>query len=249
MWSFGCILTELFTGYPLFPGENENEQLSCVMEIFGVPTPDVLDQGTRKRHFFDSHGNPRIISNSKGKKKRPSTKSLINTVPTNDAAFLDFIRKCLNWNPRERMSAEDGLKHPWITSLFNRPPNSEVKSRGGSMVGTVKNSLDNLSRYPTSIGPIGHGILPEVTGFNVSNKNYSMPNLKAVSYMSSSSSNFHKSSHPVSKRTFKNSNVSGLPPISLSNQSISKSKYSGIDSPRKNASGKYTKDTPVNYYS
>jgi serine/threonine protein kinase len=23
MWSFGCILAELFTGYPLFPGENE----------------------------------------------------------------------------------------------------------------------------------------------------------------------------------------------------------------------------------
>jgi dual specificity tyrosine-phosphorylation-regulated kinase 2/3/4 len=25
MWSFGCILTELFTGIPLFPGENEQE--------------------------------------------------------------------------------------------------------------------------------------------------------------------------------------------------------------------------------
>ena len=25
MWSFGCILAELYTGYPLFPGENEFE--------------------------------------------------------------------------------------------------------------------------------------------------------------------------------------------------------------------------------
>ena len=25
MWSFGCILMELYTGYPLFPGENEAE--------------------------------------------------------------------------------------------------------------------------------------------------------------------------------------------------------------------------------
>jgi serine/threonine protein kinase len=247
MWSFGCILTELFTGYPLFPGENEAEQLACVMEIFGVPTPDVLAQSTRKKHFFDSHGNPRIISNSKGKKKRPSTKSLINTVPTNDAAFLDFIRKCLNWNPKERMSAEEGLKHPWITSLFNKLSHSEVQSRGGNVAMNLKSSLDNLSRYSSSIGPIGHGILPEVNGFNMSNKNYSMPNLKAVSYISPSNSNLHKSSHPVSKRTFKTSNVSGLPPITLSNQSISKSKYIAID--RKNASGKYTKDAPVNYYS
>lgn len=25
MWSFGCILAELYTGFPLFPGENEME--------------------------------------------------------------------------------------------------------------------------------------------------------------------------------------------------------------------------------
>jgi dual specificity protein kinase YAK1 len=25
MWSFGCILTELFTGVPIFPGESEQE--------------------------------------------------------------------------------------------------------------------------------------------------------------------------------------------------------------------------------
>ncbi|GCC24505.1 hypothetical protein chiPu_0002906 [Chiloscyllium punctatum] len=33
MWSFGCILAELYTGHPLFPGENEIEQLACIMEI------------------------------------------------------------------------------------------------------------------------------------------------------------------------------------------------------------------------
>jgi dual specificity tyrosine-phosphorylation-regulated kinase 2/3/4 len=25
MWSFGCILAELYTGYPLFPGESEQD--------------------------------------------------------------------------------------------------------------------------------------------------------------------------------------------------------------------------------
>ena len=28
MWSLGCILAELYTGFPIFPGENEQEQLS-----------------------------------------------------------------------------------------------------------------------------------------------------------------------------------------------------------------------------
>jgi dual specificity tyrosine-phosphorylation-regulated kinase 2/3/4 len=37
MWSFGCILTELFTGIPLFPVENEQEQLSLIMEVLGLP--------------------------------------------------------------------------------------------------------------------------------------------------------------------------------------------------------------------
>ncbi|KAL8194536.1 UNVERIFIED_CONTAM: Dual specificity tyrosine-phosphorylation-regulated kinase [Gekko kuhli] len=32
MWSLGCIMAELYTGYPLFPGENEVEQLACIME-------------------------------------------------------------------------------------------------------------------------------------------------------------------------------------------------------------------------
>lgn len=34
MWSLGCILAELYTGYPLFPGESEVEQIACVMEVW-----------------------------------------------------------------------------------------------------------------------------------------------------------------------------------------------------------------------
>ena len=32
MWSFGCILVELYTGEPLFPGNNEQEQLEYIMK-------------------------------------------------------------------------------------------------------------------------------------------------------------------------------------------------------------------------
>lgn len=47
MWSFGCILAELYTGYPLFPGENEVEQLACIMEIFSLPPAKILDGAQR----------------------------------------------------------------------------------------------------------------------------------------------------------------------------------------------------------
>ena len=52
MWSLGCILAELYTGYPLFPGENEVEQLSCIIEIFGLPDPALLAEAQRRKLFF-----------------------------------------------------------------------------------------------------------------------------------------------------------------------------------------------------
>lgn len=52
MWSLGCILAELYTGYPIFPGENEQEQLSCIMEVLGLPDKDLINRSSRKRLFF-----------------------------------------------------------------------------------------------------------------------------------------------------------------------------------------------------
>lgn len=52
MWSVGCILAELHTGYPLFPGENEQEQLACIMEIQNVPEPYIIEKSTRRKLFF-----------------------------------------------------------------------------------------------------------------------------------------------------------------------------------------------------
>lgn len=40
------------TGYPLFPGENEVEQLACMMEVLGLPPTSVLENATRKKMFF-----------------------------------------------------------------------------------------------------------------------------------------------------------------------------------------------------
>jgi dual specificity tyrosine-phosphorylation-regulated kinase 2/3/4 len=49
MWSLGCILAELYTGYPIFPGENEQEQLACIMEVFGPPEKHLIEKSTRKK--------------------------------------------------------------------------------------------------------------------------------------------------------------------------------------------------------
>jgi len=52
MWSLGCILAELYTGYPLFPGEDEIEQLACIMEVLGLPPEHIISHASRRRLFF-----------------------------------------------------------------------------------------------------------------------------------------------------------------------------------------------------
>lgn len=94
-WNTGCILAELYTGYPIFPGENEVEQLACIMEVLGVPPEDVINTASRRRLFFDSRGNPRSITNSKNRKRRPGSKTLAQALRCNDAAFVDFVGRCL----------------------------------------------------------------------------------------------------------------------------------------------------------
>jgi dual specificity tyrosine-phosphorylation-regulated kinase 2/3/4 len=115
MWSFGCILAEMYTGFPLFPGENEVEQLAYIMEIKGIPADYLLDMSSRKKLFFDPLGEPIVVPNSKGKKRRPLTKTLKGVLRCSDQNFLAFLEECLDWDPINRMSPLEALQHEWIT--------------------------------------------------------------------------------------------------------------------------------------
>jgi len=127
MWSFGCILAELYTGYPLFPGENEVEQLACIMEICGLPPSKSMDNATRVKMFFDSAGNPRLVPNSRGKTRRPGAKDLQAVLRTSESKFVEFLQGCLHWDPKERFLPEDALQQEWIIDgtakmVPGRPP-------------------------------------------------------------------------------------------------------------------------------
>ena len=136
MWSLGCILAELFTGYPIFPGENEQEQLACIMEVFGPPEKHLIEKSSRKKLFFDSLGKPRLSVSSKGRRRRPSSKDLRQALKCDDEAFLDFITRCLRWDPARRMDPHEALRHEFISGIkpmnIRKPPtvtatNSPIK--------------------------------------------------------------------------------------------------------------------------
>ncbi|ROV96764.1 hypothetical protein VMCG_07936 [Cytospora schulzeri] len=129
MWSLGCILAELYTGVPIFPGENEQEQLACIMEVFGPPEKHLIEKSTRKKLFFDSMGKPRLTVSSKGRRRRPSSKTLQQVLKCDDEAFLDFLARCLRWDPDRRMKPEEAIRHEFITGQKTSVPVPRVVNR------------------------------------------------------------------------------------------------------------------------
>jgi dual specificity tyrosine-phosphorylation-regulated kinase 2/3/4 len=209
MWSLGCILAELFTGYPIFPGENEQEQLACIMEVFGPPEKHLIEKSTRKKLFFDSLGKPRLTVSSKGRRRRPSSKELRQALRCDDEAFLDFLTRCLRWDPARRLTPHDALKHEFITGI-------KLHSRPRMYAGVNSPSKRNAST--SNARP-----LPEPPGNSL--KSGSSGRLRDASGNS-----------PVKGGGKRHSTVSGLPPSSPGKRSSNNpTSTSGTALPRASA--------------
>uniref|UniRef100_A0A7E4UPR9 Dual specificity tyrosine-phosphorylation-regulated kinase mbk-2 n=1 Tax=Panagrellus redivivus TaxID=6233 RepID=A0A7E4UPR9_PANRE len=143
MWSLGCILAELLTGCPLLPGEDENDQLALIVELLGMPPAKVLDGAKRARNFFSSKGHPRycqvlVLPDSSsvlmsGRTKRGKTRGIPGSRCWNSALrnlsddlFIDFLKRCLDWDPDARMTPAMAMKHPWLRRRLPRPPTNGV---------------------------------------------------------------------------------------------------------------------------
>ncbi|KAA3486562.1 dual specificity protein kinase YAK1-like [Gossypium australe] len=64
MWSFGCIVAELFLGLPLFPGASEFDLLRRMIRILGSQPPDyVLKEAKNTSKFFKCIGSTHDIEN------------------------------------------------------------------------------------------------------------------------------------------------------------------------------------------
>jgi len=70
---------------------------------------------------LDPRGNLCISQNDKTRVRIPGGKALKDVLKTDDLEFLDFLSRCLEWNPEDRMTADQGLQHPWISKVYNLP--------------------------------------------------------------------------------------------------------------------------------
>ncbi|KAM5236173.1 homeodomain-interacting protein kinase 4 [Ctenodactylus gundi] len=58
VWSLGCVMAELHLGWPLYPGNNEYDQVRYICETQGLPKPHLLHAARKVHHFFKRNPHP-----------------------------------------------------------------------------------------------------------------------------------------------------------------------------------------------
>lgn len=175
MWSLGCILAELYTGFAILPGEDESDQLACIVEMLGMPPKQVLENSKRAKIFFNAKGYPRYCSiktledgsviMTEGFSRRgisrgpPGSRKLKNALNgCDDVYFLQFISECLEWDPGSRLTPEQAFKHSWFKRRLPKLPhasgnggNSSSNSFSGNLIASKQQP-----QQPQSLTTVGN---------------------------------------------------------------------------------------------
>ncbi|PWN30152.1 putative MAP kinase Kpp2 [Jaminaea rosea] len=103
VWSVGCILAEMLSGKPLFPGRDYHHQLSLTLEILGTPSLDdfYAISSTRSRDY---------IRALPFRKRRNFSQMFPNANPL----AVDLMERCLTFSPRKRITVDEALAHPYL---------------------------------------------------------------------------------------------------------------------------------------
>ncbi|KAF8698216.1 hypothetical protein HU200_035736 [Digitaria exilis] len=107
VWSVGCIFMELMDRKPLFPGRDHVHQLRLLMELIGTPNESDLD--------FVNENARRYIRQL----PRHARQSLPEKFPHVQPLAIDLVEKMLTFDPRQRITVEGALAHPYLASLHD----------------------------------------------------------------------------------------------------------------------------------
>lgn len=110
MWSMGCIMAELLTGKPIFDGKTELAQIDKIVKIMGTPNetnwPSIKEVPNYAKLKLGKA--PCIL-------REMFPRTSFTGGPTLTDVGYDLLSKLLHYDPNERISSQEALKHPWFT--------------------------------------------------------------------------------------------------------------------------------------
>ena len=133
-WAIGCIMGELADGNPMFPGENEVDQLDCIIKILGNLPEDLINM------YYE---NPIYNEKDLFRVKKPETleKRYLGILsPT----AIDFMKGLLQLDPNKRLNGETVFKHKYF-SVFMKNDKEKTKNINTSNNNTNINNINNNS--------------------------------------------------------------------------------------------------------
>jgi len=123
IWSAGCIMAEMFTGKPLFPGTTNEDQLSRIFRVMGTPTERTwpgLSQYPEYKTTWPIHATQDLASWVRNVRTErqfdPKTgERIVAADETNpdhwepDSEAMDFLKRMLMLQPDERIAAHNAV--------------------------------------------------------------------------------------------------------------------------------------------
>uniref|UniRef100_A0A182PRC6 Protein kinase domain-containing protein n=1 Tax=Anopheles epiroticus TaxID=199890 RepID=A0A182PRC6_9DIPT len=145
MWSLGCVVAELFLGWPLYPGSSEYDQIRYISQTQGLPTEHMLNSASKTAKFFyrdvDSTypfwrlKTPEEHEAETNNKSKEARKYIFNclddigqvNVPTDIEGgqllaektdrreFIDLLKRMLTIDQERRITPGEALNHSFAT--------------------------------------------------------------------------------------------------------------------------------------
>jgi len=117
MWSLGCILGEVLTGRPTFPGASTMNQLDRILELTDKPSLEDIQ----------AMQSPYAATMLEALPLTPP-RPIYDIFPNAGLEAMHLLHGLLQFNPACRLTAVDALGHPYVT-IFHNPETEPVSQR------------------------------------------------------------------------------------------------------------------------
>ncbi|XP_076369329.1 mitogen-activated protein kinase 1-like isoform X1 [Tachypleus tridentatus] len=108
IWSVGCILAEMLSNRPIFPGKHYLDQLNHILGILGSPSQEDLNciiNEKARSYLLSLPGKPKVPWN--------------RLYPDANQQAVDVLDKMLTFNPHKRITVEEALAHSYFQEYYD----------------------------------------------------------------------------------------------------------------------------------